>query len=81
MNPPHCDLVLSEVSIRASPNFDIHGVKFDSELTFADDLRGIVSRVSPKICISMLVRCIFMDTPVLLRFYYAISSQSSISVQ
>ena len=34
------------VSIRASPNLDILGVKFDSELTFEDHVCGIVSRVS-----------------------------------
>ena len=34
VSPPHGDLVLSCVSIRASPNFDILGVKFDSKLLF-----------------------------------------------
>ena len=34
VNPPHGDLVLSRVSICASPNLDILGVKFDSRLTF-----------------------------------------------
>ena len=34
VNPPNGDLVLSGVSIRASPNHDILGVKFDSKLTF-----------------------------------------------
>ena len=34
LSPPHGDLVLSCVSIRASPNFDILGVKFDSKLLF-----------------------------------------------
>ena len=33
-NPHHGDLVLSGVSIRASPNLDIHGEKIDSKLTF-----------------------------------------------
>ena len=46
VSPPHGDLVLSGVSIRASPNLDIVGVKFDSKLTFEDHVRGIVSRVS-----------------------------------
>ena len=32
--PPHCDLVLSLVSIRAIPNFNNLVVKFDSKLTF-----------------------------------------------
>ena len=43
---PLGDLVLSGVSILASPNFDILGVKFDSKLIFEDHVRGIVSRVS-----------------------------------
>ena len=30
-------------SIRASPNVDIDGVKFDSNLTLEDHVRGIVS--------------------------------------
>ena len=46
MNPPHGDLVLSEVSICAAPNLDILGVKFDSRLTFDDHVRGIESLVS-----------------------------------
>ena len=45
VNPPHGDLVLSGVSIRDSPNFEILNVKFDSKLTFEDHVRGIVSRV------------------------------------
>ena len=46
VNPPHRDLVLSGVSICASPNHDILGVKFDSRLTFEDHVRGTVARVS-----------------------------------
>ena len=46
VNPPHGDLVLSGVSICASPELDILGVKFDSMLTFEDQVRCIVSRVS-----------------------------------
>ena len=38
MNPPHCDLVLSGICIRASPNLDIFGVKFDSKLVFEDHM-------------------------------------------
>ena len=49
MDTPHGDLVLSGVSIRASPNLYILGVKFDSRLTFEGHLCGIVSRVSHKI--------------------------------
>ena len=45
VNLPYGDLVLSGVSIRASPYFDILGVKFDSKLTFEDHVRGIVSRL------------------------------------
>ena len=44
VNPPDGDLVLSEVSICASPNFYIFGVKFDSKLTFEDHMHGIVSQ-------------------------------------
>ena len=36
VNPHHSDLVLSGVSICASPNLDVHGVKFDCRLTFKD---------------------------------------------
>ena len=36
VTPPHGDLILSMVSIRASPNLNIHGVKFDNRLTFED---------------------------------------------
>ena len=43
VNAPHGDLVLSGVSIRASLNLDILGVKFD-KLIFEDHVRGIVSR-------------------------------------
>ena len=39
VNPPHGYLVLSVVSIYASPNLDIHGVKFDSKLIIEDHLR------------------------------------------
>ena len=42
VSPPHGDLVLPGVSIRASPNLAILGMKFDSKLTFEDHMRGIV---------------------------------------
>ena len=42
VNPPYGDLVLSGVSIRASPNLDIFSVRFDSKLIFEDLVRGIV---------------------------------------
>ena len=45
-------------------------MKFDSKLTF-DDVRGIVSRVSQRIFILRLVKRIFVDTSVLLRFCFA----------
>ena len=44
------------VSIRASPNLDIVGVKFDSKLTFEGHVRGIVSRVSQRIGILRSVK-------------------------
>ena len=71
VNPPHGDMVLSGVSICTSPNFDIHGVKFDSKLSFEDHVRGIVSRVSQSIGILTLVKHVFVDTSVLLCCYYA----------
>ena len=54
MSPPHGDLVLSGISIRASLNLDIRGVKFDKKLTFEDHVRVIVSRVSQIIGILMM---------------------------
>ena len=71
VNPPYSDLVLSWVSICASPNLDILGVRFDSRLTFEYHVRGIVSRVSQRIGILRLVKRVFLDTYVLLRCYYA----------
>ena len=41
VSPPQGDLVLSGVSIRASPNLDVSVVKFDSKLTFEDHVRGL----------------------------------------
>ena len=75
-NPPHGDLVLSGVLIRAGPNLDILGVKFDSKLTFEDHLCSMVFRVSRRIGILRLVNHVFVDTSVLLRCYYAFFSQS-----
>ena len=68
---PHGDYVVSGVSIRASSNLDILGVKFDSRLTFEDHVRGIVSRVSQIIGILRLVKRIFLDTSLSLRCYFA----------
>ena len=55
---------LSGVSIRASPNLDILGVKFNRELTFEDYVRSIVCRVPQRIGILRLVKRIlnFLDT-------------------
>ena len=46
VNPHNGNLVLFGVSIRASPNLNILGMKFDSRLAFEDHACGIVSRVS-----------------------------------
>ena len=43
---------------------------YDSWLTFVDNERGIVSRVSQIIGNFMLVKRVFVDTSVLLRCYY-----------
>ena len=73
VSPPHGDLVLSGVSIWASPNLDILGVKFVSKFTFDVHVRGIVPRVSQRIDILRLVKRIlnFVDISVLLRCYFA----------
>ena len=71
VNPLHCDLVLSGVSIRDNPNLYILGVKFDSKLSFKDHVRGIVSSVSQIIDVLRLMKRIFLDTSVLLRYYFA----------
>ena len=56
--------------LRASPNLDIIGVKFDSKLTFEDHVRGIVSSVSERIGVLRFVKCVFVNTSVLLFCYY-----------
>ena len=61
---PHGDLVLSGVSIYASLNLDILGVKFDSKLTFEDHVCGIISLVSLRTGISRLVKLVFVDSCV-----------------
>ena len=71
VSPPQGDLVLSGVSIRASPNLDILGMKFDRKLTFEDHVHGIVFHVSQRIVIFRLVKRIFLDNSVLLRCYFA----------
>ena len=60
---PHLDLVLSGVSTRARSNLAIHGVKFDSKLTFEDHVRGIVSHVSQRIDILILHNA-YLSTPL-----------------
>ena len=65
MNLHLVGLVLSGVSIRASLNIGICGVKFDSKLTFEDHVRGNVSRVSQRSGILMMVKRIFVVTSVL----------------
>ena len=71
LNPLHGDLVLSGVSIRASLNLDILGLKLFSKPTLKDHVCGIVCRVSQRIGILRLVKRIFVDTSVLLRCYFA----------
>ena len=71
VNPPHGDLVLSAVSICSTPYLVILCVRFDSRLIFKDHVSGIVSLVSQRIGILRLVKRIFVDTSVLLCFYYA----------
>ena len=70
VSSPHGDLVLSGVSIRASPILDILGLKFVCKLTFEDLVRGVVSSVSLRICFLRFVKRIFVDTSVLLRCYF-----------
>ena len=70
LSPPYGDLILSVVSIQASSNIDILGMKFDSKLTFENHVLGIGSRVSQRIDILRLVKCISVDTSVLLRYYF-----------
>ena len=44
--PPHSDLVLFGVSIRASSKLDILNVRFDRKLAFEYHIHGIVSSIS-----------------------------------
>ena len=65
------------VCIWASPNLDILGLKFDSKLTFEDDVRCIVSHVSQRIDIlRFLSTNLFLWTPLLLRCDSNLFSQS-----
>ena len=73
VNPPHGGLVLPGISICASPSLDILlGVKFNSRLMFEAHVLGIVSPVSQRIDILRLVKLVFVDTSVLLLYYYAL---------
>ena len=69
VTPPHGDMVLSGVSIRASPNLDILILNFDSKLTFEVYVCGSVSSVSRRIGILRLVNE-YLWTPLLLRCYF-----------
>ena len=71
VNPPHSDFVLSGVSIRANPNLDNLGVKFDRKLSFEDPVRGIVCSVSQRIGILRLAKRIFVDLSELLPSCFA----------
>ena len=72
MSPLNGDLVLAGVSIRASPNLDILGMKYNRKLTIEDHVRGIVSVVAKRIGILWLVKHIFVDTSVLLCCNYSL---------
>ena len=52
-------------------NLNVLDVKFNSQPTFEDHVRGIVSRVSHRIGIFRLGRRIFVDTSVLLSSHFA----------
>ena len=71
VNPSLGELVLSGVSICTSPSLDIFGAKFDRPCAWEDHVSGIVSCASQRVGILMLVKCILVDTPVLLRCYNA----------
>ena len=62
---------LSGVSIRASPNLDILGVKFDSKVQFEDNVCCIVFHVPQRIGILRYVKRIFVDTTVLIGCNFA----------
>ena len=64
VNPAHGVLVLSGVSIRATPNLDILGKKFDIKLTFEGNVRGSVLCISSRTGTLMLVKLDFVGTSV-----------------
>ena len=59
------------VSIRTNPNFEIIGMKFDSTLSFEDHVHSIVSSIFQRISILRLMKCVFVDTSVLLHCFCA----------
>ena len=71
VNPPHGDLVLSGVSICASPNLDILGMPFDSRLTIEYHVR--LSKnwyfdvgeacLCGHLCVASLLLCICSNNP------------------
>ena len=73
VNLPDSDLILYGVFIRARPNLDILGVKFDSKVTFKDHMRGIVSGIG----ILRLVKHVLW---IPLRYFVAIINLSSHSL-
>ena len=72
---PLGDFVLSGVSICASPNLDIHGVKSNCKPTFENQVRGRYCVLClPDNYILRLVTPIFVDTSLLLRNLFSQSS-------
>ena len=78
LNSPHGDFILSGVSIQDSPNLNILGVKVDSQLTFKDHVRGIVSHVSQRIGVLRLVKRICTHLSVTLLLFCIYSSNGSV---
>ena len=65
-NLPHSDLVVFGISIHASPNLDIFGVKFDSKLTFEDRVWYCFSCLSENL---RLVKHVLVDTCYFVCYY------------
>ena len=70
VNPPHGDLVLSVVSICASPNLDVLGGNFDSRLTFEPCPRYCLPCLSKNLHFEVGEACL-CGYSVLFRCYYA----------
>ena len=62
---------LSGVPILSNPCLDILGARFDCKLKFESHVRGVVSWVSQRIGILMMVNRVYADTSVLHCCYYA----------